>query len=139
MKFGIRKVNVKTRVKARTTGKLKREVKRTVNPLYGQKGMGLVNDPEKSLYNKVYRNTTISVDELLDSDNAENYNNDEIQYFTVNNGEKRDFTKLKKILILLLSISITAYGLSKFNIAFLALGILGLYKSIKYFKNKKEL
>ena len=83
MKFGVRKVNVKTRVKARTTGKLKREAKKAINPLYGKKGMGLANDPEKALYNKVYNKTTISVDELLDCDNIENYN-DEIQIFKVN-------------------------------------------------------
>lgn len=140
MKFGVRKVNVKTRVKARTTAKLKREVKKAVNPLYGQKGIGLINDPEKALYNKVYRNTTVSVDELLDSDNNENYSNDEIQYFKLNDGEKHNSTTFKNILYVLLSVLsffMIIYGLTKFNPAFIVVGILGLYKSIKYFKNKK--
>lgn len=49
MKYGVRKPNVKKSIKARTTGKVKRQVKKAVNPLYGKKGMGIVNDPKKLL------------------------------------------------------------------------------------------
>lgn len=65
MKFGVRKPNLKTSFKARTTGRVKRTMKRTINPLYGKKGMGWVNNPRKALYNKVYRKTTISAFSLL--------------------------------------------------------------------------
>ena len=65
MKIGVRTPNMKKRVKARTTGKVKRAVKKSVNPLYGKKGMGLVNNPKKAMYNKVYNKTTISVDNLV--------------------------------------------------------------------------
>ena len=65
MKIGIRKPNIKSRVKARTTGKIKRKAKKAMNPLYGKKGMGLVNDPKKAVYNKVYNKTTTGVDELI--------------------------------------------------------------------------
>lgn len=58
MKFGPRKPNLKKRVRARTTGKLKRKVKKSVNPLYGKKGMGWVRDPKRAAYNKVYNKTT---------------------------------------------------------------------------------
>lgn len=58
MKVGIRKPNLKSRIKARTTGKIKRKVKKATNPLYGKKGMGLLH-PKKALYNKVYRKTTV--------------------------------------------------------------------------------
>lgn len=58
MKFGPRKPNFKKRVKARTTGRMKRSVKRSVNPLYGKKGMGWVNNPKKAAYNKIYNKTT---------------------------------------------------------------------------------
>lgn len=61
MKFGIRTPNYKSRLKARTTGKIKRKLKKSVNPLYGKKGMGWVNDPKKALYNKVYNKTTVGV------------------------------------------------------------------------------
>lgn len=42
MKFGIRKPNYKARFKARTTGKLKRKMKKAVNPFYGKKGVGFI-------------------------------------------------------------------------------------------------
>lgn len=37
MKVGFRKPNLKKRIRARTTGKLKRKVKKAINPLYGKK------------------------------------------------------------------------------------------------------
>lgn len=58
MKFGPRKPNYKKRIKARTTGKIKRKAKRAVNPMYGKKGMGWIRDPKRAAYNKVYRKTT---------------------------------------------------------------------------------
>ena len=67
MKFGIRKPSIRKSISARTTGKLKRQVKKAVNPLYGKKGMGYVNDPQKAIYNKVYKKTTIGTKEILKS------------------------------------------------------------------------
>ena len=61
VKVGIRKPSIKKSVKARTTGKMKRKVKSSVNPMYGKKGMGWVNNPKKAAYNKVYNKTTKSV------------------------------------------------------------------------------
>ncbi|MFZ7175814.1 hypothetical protein [Streptococcus hyovaginalis] len=60
MKIGYRKPSLKKSIKARTTGKVKRQVKSAVNPLYGKKGMGLINNPKKAVYNKVYNKTTVS-------------------------------------------------------------------------------
>ena len=60
MKFGVRKPSIKRSIKARTTGRLKRTAKKAVNPLYGKKGMGLINNPKKAVYNKVYNKTTVS-------------------------------------------------------------------------------
>lgn len=67
MKYGIRKPSVKKSISARTTGKLKRTVKKTVNPLYGKKGIGLVNDPKKAVYNKIYNKTTVGVGDIARS------------------------------------------------------------------------
>lgn len=64
MKYGVRKPNIKKSIKARTTGKLKRQVKKTVNPLYGKKGMGVINDPKKAAYNAVYNRTTIGISDI---------------------------------------------------------------------------
>lgn len=61
MKIGIRKPNIEKSIKARTTGKIKRKVNSTMNPLYGKKGMGYVNNPKKAVYNKVYNKTSTSV------------------------------------------------------------------------------
>lgn len=65
MKIGIRKPSVKKSIKARTTGRAKRAVKSAVNPLYGKKGMGLIKDPKKSIYNKVYKKTSFSIVDIL--------------------------------------------------------------------------
>lgn len=65
MKIGIRKPSVKKSIKARTTGRAKRAVKSAVNPLYGKKGMGLITDPKKSIYNKVYKKTSFSIVDIL--------------------------------------------------------------------------
>ena len=65
MKYGIRTPNVNKRISARTTGKIKRTVNKAVNPLYGKKGMGFINDPSKAIYNKVYNKTTTSVDNII--------------------------------------------------------------------------
>ena len=65
MKIGARKPSIKKRVTARTAGKIVRSAKRSVNPLYGKKGMGLVNNPKKAVYNKVYNKTTFGVDDIL--------------------------------------------------------------------------
>ena len=64
MKYGIRKPNIKKKIKARTTGKLKRQVKKSTNPLYGKHGMGVVNAPKKAIYNKIYNKTSVSIDDF---------------------------------------------------------------------------
>ncbi|WP_017470667.1 hypothetical protein [Amphibacillus jilinensis] len=61
MKIGYRKPSIKKSVKARTTGRAKRTVKKAVVPGYGKKGMGWVKDPKRAAYNKVYNKTTRSV------------------------------------------------------------------------------
>ena len=61
MKVGIRTPSISKSIKARTTGKVKRTVKSSINPVYGKKGMGFINNPEKAVYNKVYNKTTFSI------------------------------------------------------------------------------
>ena len=65
MKIGPRKTNLKKRVRARTTGKWKRKVKRIINPFYAKKGMGWVRNPKKALYNKAYNKTTFDMFKFL--------------------------------------------------------------------------
>ncbi|NME63612.1 hypothetical protein HF846_03235 [Clostridium cadaveris] len=61
MKIGIRTPSLKKSIKARTTGRAKRIVKRSVDPTYGKKGAGWVKDPKKAAYNKVYNKTTLGI------------------------------------------------------------------------------
>ncbi|EHR33479.1 hypothetical protein [Helcococcus kunzii] len=69
MKFGIRKPSLKKSFKARTTGKLNRHIKKSINPFYGKKGMGFLNNPKKSMYNKVYNKTSSSFFDIFKSSN----------------------------------------------------------------------
>lgn len=61
MKFGPRKPSFKKSLKARTTGKAKRKIKKSLIPGYGKKRTGIYKNPKKSVYNKVYNKTTFSV------------------------------------------------------------------------------
>lgn len=61
MKFGPRKPSLKRSIKARTTGRAKRKIKKAVIPGYGKKGMGYIKNPKKAVYNKVYNKTTFKV------------------------------------------------------------------------------
>ena len=65
MKFGMRKPSLTKSIRARTTGKMKRKIKRSINPYYGKKGMGWVRNPKRALYNKVYRKTTFGWKDLF--------------------------------------------------------------------------
>ncbi|MDT2556415.1 hypothetical protein P7D63_17090 [Enterococcus raffinosus] len=61
MKFGVRKPSLKKSISARTTGKVKRQIKKAVIPDYGKKGSGWIKDPKKAAYNKVYNKTSFSL------------------------------------------------------------------------------
>ncbi|MDG6146264.1 hypothetical protein NF717_11495 [Lactococcus formosensis] len=65
MKFGMRKPSIKKSIKARTTGKAKRKVKKALIPGYGKKGIGYIKNPKKAVYNKVYKKTTFSFWDLF--------------------------------------------------------------------------
>lgn len=65
MKFGMRKPSFKRSLKAATTGKAKRAVKKAVIPGYGQRGAGWIKDPKKAAYNKVYNKTTFGIKDIF--------------------------------------------------------------------------
>ena len=65
MKFGMRKPSITKSLKARTTTKYKRKVKKALIPGYGNKGMGWVKNPKKAAYNKVYKKTSFSLWDLF--------------------------------------------------------------------------
>jgi len=65
MKIGYRKPSIKKSFKMRTTGKLKRKMKKAVNPFYGKKGVGFIKNPKRSVKNKIYRKTTFGLSDIL--------------------------------------------------------------------------
>lgn len=64
VKIGMRKPNLKSSFKARTTGRAKRAVKRAIIPGYGKKGMGWIKNPRKAACNAVYHRTTVGVGDV---------------------------------------------------------------------------
>ena len=64
MKFGIRTPSIKKSIRARTTGRAKRAIKKAINPFYGKRGMGIFH-PKKALYNKIYRKTSFSLFDIF--------------------------------------------------------------------------
>lgn len=78
MKIGPRKPSLKKSFKARTTGNVKRQVKKSINPMYGKKGMGWVNDPKKATYNKVYNKTSFSATDGLKNNSSKINTDDDV-------------------------------------------------------------
>ena len=65
MKFGMRTPSLKKSIKARTTRRVKRAVKKAVIPRYRKKGVGWIKNPKKAAYNKVYKKTSFSIFDLF--------------------------------------------------------------------------
>lgn len=61
MKFGMRKPSIKKSIAAKTTGRAKRSVKKTIIPGCGKKGSGWIKNPKKAAYNKIYNKTSFSI------------------------------------------------------------------------------
>ena len=65
MKFGMRKPSIKKSISERTTGKIKRSIKKAIIPGYGKKGTGWIKNPKKAAYNKIYNKTSFSIKKLF--------------------------------------------------------------------------
>lgn len=65
MKIGLRHPSLMKMLRARTTGKFIRKVKKVFIPFYVQKGMGLIRDPKRSIYNRVYKRTTFGISDIF--------------------------------------------------------------------------
>ena len=95
MKMGLRKPSIKKSISARTTGKLKRQFKKSVNPLYGKSGMGIINDPKKAIYNKVYNKTTVGLSDVVSTGNTKSNHKMDMEDYLFRLGEMSpdDFTE----------------------------------------------
>ena len=65
MKFGFRTPSFKRSISARSTGRAKRAIKHAIIPGYGKRGIGLLTNPKKSFYNRVYRRTTFGLGDII--------------------------------------------------------------------------
>lgn len=65
MKYGFRTPSLRRSISARTTGRAKRAIKKAIIPGYGRKGMGLLTNPRKSIYNRIYRRTAFGLGDIL--------------------------------------------------------------------------
>lgn len=107
MKIGVRKPSIKKSVKARTTGKIERSIKKSINPIYGNKGIGFPKNPVKSINNSIYHKSTIGVSDILNSNlnsSSNNRNNnatDNSNSFTNTQNNKSSISKNNKLKILL--------------------------------------
>lgn len=59
----VRTPSFKKSFSARTSGRLTRSIKRSVNPYYAKKGTGWLHSHRK-LYNEVYQHTTIGINPM---------------------------------------------------------------------------
>ena len=65
MKIGFRTPSIAKSLKARTTARVQRSLKRSINPIYGKRGVGLLTNPRKSLRNRVYKRVSFSLWDLF--------------------------------------------------------------------------
>jgi len=122
MKIKIRKPNIKKSLKVRTSGRIKKTVKKSINPLYGKKGIDYLKNPERAVRNKVYHKTSIGVSDIIKNPNKKSKSNimnkynsldaNDIDYLAFEGVSESDYNNFKKtigkniILILLLFVSI---------------------------------
>lgn len=128
MKIGIRTPSIKKMAKARTTGKINRKLKSSINPLYGKSGMGVVNDPKKAIYNKVYNQTTVSARDVYNEMN-EDPNINKVQYKRI---KFNLFNLTAGLLGIPTAVLFFALDLKVFGIIALLVAILNIFGYIKY-------
>lgn len=133
MKIGVRKPNLKKSFKARTTGKMKRKLKKSINPLYGKKGIGWVNNPKKAMYNKVYNKTTVGVSDLVRSSTSSNKstNKDNVRV-RQSQDLKTDVMRLERVY------KNKFIGWTLFSIIGFWVLIFPVFLAVKYYKKHKE-
>lgn len=159
MKFGVRKPSIKKSIKARTTGKVKRAIKQTVNPIYSKKGTGFIKNPEKSIKNSIYHKTTFDIIAPLKKHSSNNFEEHNYTYSSYSNNKvqspqiytilenntvkigKKTYNKkqIKKYLILYLFLSILYIFIGIYFFPFLIISLFLLYASYSYYKIYKLL
>lgn len=136
MKVGMRKPSIKRSISARTTGRVKRAVKRSANPLYGKKGVGFVKDPAKATKNAVYRRTTFSVMDVVNAAQIESARSSSGS--SARSGRRKSGNAGFVFLLICLLFVIGASARSGIGPVTVMLAIVGIVYVIAYFASKKE-
>jgi hypothetical protein len=119
LKIGVRKPSIKKSIKNATTSAMKREVRSSVDPLYGEKGWGAVQNPKKAIKNKIYHKTTVNPIDVRESKSVKNTvsNENEAQIKQIEKRNKKDriaiglFMGFAKFIIFLLCLPFLLLGL----------------------------
>ena len=136
MKIGMRKPSIKRSVRARTTGRVKRAVKKSVNPLYGKKGVGFIKDPGKSVKNAVYHKTTFGMMDVVDMAQKESAHSSTSRSSRPGRRRSGKAGFVFALLVFLFVIWASARsGIGPFTVM---LVIIGIVYVIAYFASKKE-
>lgn len=128
MKYGIRTPSVKRSISAKTTGRAKKAINSSVNPIYGKKGAGIINSPKKAVYNKVYNKTTVSPLEIsnknLSYSTSTKNNSSDVNIETIINNK---VSTKNKWIALTLCLFLGYFGAHKFYEGKFEIGILYLF------------
>lgn len=142
MKVGVRKPSVSKRVKARTTGRAKRAVKKAVVPYYGVKGTGIIKNPKKAVYNKVYRKTTVGVDDIVavaaSSNKGEKGSKSKAEHTYQVNPKNLKAARIVLIILSVFFFMVAAVGLLAEVYSLLLLGLISGLFSLHYAKKIKS-
>ena len=134
MKIGMRKPSIKKSISARTTGNLKRQVKKATIPGYGKKGVGWIKDPKKAAYNKVYNKTTFGIKDIASTGKTGN-SVEPVQYSEKTIKASYYVTIACCIILIPLSLLLMLVN-TLLGIAFLVFDFI-LYRLAKTMKNKQ--
>lgn len=80
--------SLKKSFKARTTGRLKRSVKKAIIPGYGRSGMGYLKNPKRAIKNKIYHSTTIPLVDWDMGASDRGYEDNSPQYYALSPSKK---------------------------------------------------
>lgn len=70
MRSVIRKPSPKKYVSSMTKSPITRTVHHAIDPTYGKKGAGIIKDPKKAAYNKIYSRTSIGINNSFNANKS---------------------------------------------------------------------
>ena len=115
MKIGMRTPSPTRSLKAKTTGRAKRALKKSINPVYGHKGMGYLKDPERAVKNHIYHKVTVDPLEPMKNAKMPEFDNIPIKEQNDKPHRKGLFVQTVACFALFISLIYTLYKLFAYN------------------------